>query len=223
MTPRHLLAAAALLLFALDLACAQAQPQTPNRPAGYGSLATHPVPAGAGGPGELDFCYRYSKRLWELTRGQPKDDATRQKLEAVIRQALSPEGAREDAADVGKYFAGTYKTNSAMAAARFYTCGAHLKLPIAPRHQASAELCFDGLTLPRVAADARAAGKSEEDELRDLRAGTPAKTHQLVEQAVRLVYQAKSDTEVEATIRKVFFTCFASLGDKPAKDGPARN
>lgn len=215
------LAAIALALFGLNLACAQAQ--SPGRPAGYGSLATYPVPGGTGGPGELDFCYRYSKRLWELTRGQPKDDATLQKLRGVIRQALSPEGASEDTADVEKYFAGVYKTNSAMAAARFYACGVRLKLPVEPRHQANAELCFDGLTLPRMAAEARAMGKGEEDTLRDLRAGTPPKSHVMVEQAVRLVYQAKNDTEVEGTIRRIFFTCFASLGDKQAQDGPARN
>lgn len=209
-------AAATLALFLL--ACvfnALAQPQ--GKPPGYGSIESRPVPAGAGGPGELEFCYRYSKRLWELARNQPKDAATREKLKQVIREALGQQGAAEDSAEIDRYFAGAYDSISAMAAARFYNCGVRLKLPINPPHRAAAERCFDALALPRYIVDQQSAGKGQSQTLRELRAATPPKRHAAIEEAVKLMYQSKTDVEADRAIRQIFFTCFASATEKPAK------
>ena len=94
---------AAALAFALGAGGAGAQEKPP---AGYGSIDSYPVPIGVGAADELDFCYRYSKRVWELVRGQPKDKATLDKLTAVAKQALGSKGAAEDTAELKKYFSG---------------------------------------------------------------------------------------------------------------------
>ncbi len=211
----RLIAAFVLLLSALALA----QAQTPPRPPGFGSIESYAVPAGSGGPNELDFCYRYSKRLWELARNQPKDAATQNKLKSVIREALGAQGAAEDSADIDKYFSGAYASISAMAASRFYNCGVRLKLPIAPPHRENAEHCFDALALPRYVADQKAAGKSESDALVELRAATPPKRHAAIEEAVKLIYRTSGDAGADQALRQVFFTCFAGATEKPAGKG----
>jgi hypothetical protein len=211
---RGLVAALAAALLALGSGLAVAQEKLPPE---YGSIDDYPVPIGAGSGAELDYCYRYSRRIWELVRGQEKNKAALDKLTGITKQALGAKGAAEDAAELKKYFSGVYKTRDEMAGVRFLACAKHLKLPVEERHRRAAELCFGVLSLPSYVAALKDSGRSSDQALETLKGANPPAAHAGIEATVKIVYSKASDEEVDGLLKDTFLGCVVRLGD--AKDG----
>ena len=188
-------------------ACAQ------DKPPAYGSIEGYPIPAGGGGGPELDFCYRYSKRIWEIVKGQPRNGAAFEKLSGVARQALGSQGASEDIAELEKYFSGSYQTKEEMAGARFYGCGMRLKLPLEERHKRNAALCFRSLNLPSYVADLKSNGQSAAQVQEALKAANPPAMHPAIESTVKLIYARTSDADVDGFLKDTFLACIVRLGE----------
>ena len=203
----------AVLVIALGAAAAGAQEKLPPE---YGSIDDYPVPIGAGSGAELDYCYRYSKRIWELVRGQERNKAALDKLTAIAKQSLGSNGAAEDTAELKKYFSSTYKTRDEMAGSRFYSCARHLKLPVEERHRRNAELCFGLLNLPSYVAALKASGRSSEQALETLKGANPPSAHARIEGTVKLVYAKDSDEEVEGLLKDAFVACLVRSGEAKA-------
>lgn len=205
--------AVAVLAFLLGAGHAGAQEKLPPE---YGSIDDYPVPIGAGSGAELDYCYRYSKRIWELVRGQERNKAALDKLTAIAKQSLGSNGAAEDTAELKKYFSSTYKTRDEMAGSRFYSCARHLKLPVEERHRRNAELCFGLLNLPSYVAALRASGRSSEQALELLKGANPPAAHTGIEATVKLVYAKDNDEDVEGLLKDAFLACFLQRGEDGA-------
>lgn len=184
-----------------------------EKPPTFGSIEGYPIPVSEGGGAELDYCYRYSKRVWELVDGQPRTSAGLEKIVPVIKQALGAQGAREDIGEVEQYFSGAYKTREEMAGSRFYRCGVQLKLPIEERHKHNAELCFRSLNLPSYVAALRSSGRPASEVRSALKASNPAAAHPAIETTVRLVYSKNSESEVDALLKDTFLTCVIRVGE----------
>ncbi len=202
-----------ILAFVLGAGCAAAQEKPP---ADYGSLESYPVPIGAGSAVELDYCYRYSKRIWELVRGQERNKVALDKLSAIAKQALGSKGAAEDIAEFRKYFAGTYKTSDEMAGARFYACAKHLKLPVEERHRRTAELCFGILNLPSYVAALKSGGQSSAKAEEVLKGANPPASHPGIEATVKLIYSKDGDDDVQDMLKDTFVACVVRSGDTKA-------
>lgn len=209
-----LLAATAIAMSLLGAGLAGAQEKLP---ADYGSLAGYPVPVGAGSGAELDYCYRYSRRVWELVRGQARNKAALDAVSGMARQALGSKGADEDVAEFRKYFGGTYKTRDEMAGARFYACARHLKLPVEERHRRNAELCFAVLNLPSYVAALKGNGRTSEQALETLKGANPSSAHPGIEATVKLLY-AKDEDEIDGLLKDTFLACLVKVGE----NGPAK-
>lgn len=208
----------ALVAILLGAGLAAAQEKLPPE---YGSIDDYPVPIGAGSAEELDFCYRYSKRIWELVRGQEKSKDALDKLTLIAKQSLGAKGAAEDTADLKKYFSGAYKTREEMAAARFVSCSRHLKLPIEERHRRSADLCFGILTLPSYVAALKINGRTRAQAEETLKGANPASAHPGIEATVKVIYSKDSDEEVEGLLKDTFLACFIRAAEaKPAAAKP---
>ncbi len=184
-----------------------------DKPPAYGSVQGYPVPAGAGGGAELEFCYRYSKRLWEIVKGQPRNMDSLEKLKPFIKQGLGSQGAAEDIADLEKYFSGEYKSSEEMAGLRFYSCGVRLKLPVEERHKTSVAACFRLLGLPSRVAAMKSSGQPEEQVLAELKAFNPPDAHPAIESTVRLIYATQSEAEVDRFIKDTFLGCIVRMGE----------
>jgi len=209
---RKLLAAIAVAMFLLGASLAGAQEKLP---ADYGSLEGYPVPIGAGSGAELDYCYRYSRRVWELVRGQARNKAALDTVSGMARQALGSRGAAEDIAEFKKYFAGTYKTRDEMAGTRFFACAKHLKLPVEERHRRNAELCFAVLTLPSYVAALKDSGRTSEQALETLKGANPPSAHPGIEATIKLIY-AKDEDEVDGLLKDTFVACLVKIGEAGA-------
>ena len=207
---RKLLAAFAAVMFLLGAGPAPAQEKLP---ADFGSLDGYPVPIGAGSGAELDYCYRYSRRVWELVRGQPRTKAALDQVSGMAKQALGSKGAAEDIVEFKKYFAGGYKTRDEMAGARFYTCARHLKLPVQERHRGIAELCFGVLNLPSYVAALKDSGRTSEQALATLKGANPASAHPGIEATVKLIYAKDSEDEVDGLLKDTFVACLVKAGE----------
>jgi len=207
---RTLLGAFALAAFLLGAGLAGAQEKLP---ADYGSLDGYPVPIGAGSGAELDYCYRYSRRIWELVRGQPRTKAALEQVSGMAKQALGAKAADEDIAEFKKYFAGTYKTRDEMAGTRFFACAKHLKLPVEERHRRSSELCFGVLNLPSYVAALKDSGRTSEQALATLKGANPASAHPGIEATVKLIYAKENDDEVDGLLKDTFVACLVKVGE----------
>jgi len=210
---RKLLPAVAIALFLLGTGGALAQEKLP---ADYGSLEGYPVPIGAGSRAELDYCYRYSRRVWELVRGQPRNKTALEQVSVMARQALGAKGAAEDIAEFKKYFGGTYKTRDEMAGSRFFACAKHLKLPVEERHRRNAEVCFGVLTLPSYVAALKDNGRTTEQALTTLKGANPPAAYPGIEATVKLVYAKENDDEVDALLKDTFLACLVRAGGEGA-------
>lgn len=193
-------------------------PAQEKPPAGYGSLESYPVPIGSGSAAELDYCYRYSKRIWELVRGQDRNKAALDKLSAIANQALGSNGAAEDIAELKKYFSSAYKTRDAMAGSRFFACAKHLKLPIEERHRGNAEICFTILNMPSYVAALKESGQSSAKAGEILKGANPPAAHAGIEGTIKLVYAKESDAEVQDMLKDTFVACMVqSAGARPGQ------
>jgi len=210
---RTLFAAIAAALFLLGAGLARAQEKLP---ADFGSLDGYPVPIGAGSGAELDYCYRYSRRIWELVRGQPRTKAALDQVSGMAKQALGARGAAEDIAEFKKYFAGTYKTRDEMAGTRFFACAKHLKLPVEERHRRNSELCFGVLNLPSYVAALKDSGRTSEQALTTLKGANPASAHPGIEATVKLIYAKESDEEIDGLLKDTFLACLVKIGEAGA-------
>jgi hypothetical protein len=184
-----------------------------ENPPAYGSLAGYPLPAGEGSGAELEFCYRYSKRVWEIVKGQPRNMASLEKLKPYIKQGLGSLGAAEDIADLEKYFSGDYKSSEEMAGLRFYNCAQRLKLPVEERHKNAVAYCFQALVLPSRVAALKSSGQPEEQVLAELKAFNPYAAHPAIESTVRRIYAKTSEAEVDRFIKDTFLGCIVRLGE----------
>ena len=205
--------ALAILAFVFGAGFAGAQDKPP---ADYGSLVSYPVPIGAGSAGELDYCFRYSKRIWELVRGQERNKGALDKLSAIAKQALGSKVAAEDIAELRKYFSGTYKTSEEMAGSRFYACAKHLKLPVEERHRRTSELCFGILNMPSYVAALKASGQSGAKAEEVLKGANPPAAHPGIEATVKLIYSKDSDDDVQDMLKDTFLACVVRSGDANA-------
>jgi hypothetical protein len=203
---------AAALAFALGAGRAGAQEKLP---ADFGSLDSYPVPIGAGSGAELDYCYRYSRRIWELVRGQPRNKVALEQVSTMAKQALGSKGAAEDLAEFRKYFGGTYKTRDEMAGLRFYSCAKHLKLPVEERHRRAAELCFGVLNLPSYVAALKESGRTSEQALETLKGTNPPSAHPGIEATVKLIY-TKDEDDVDGLLKDTFLACLVRAGAQGA-------
>ena len=197
------------------LLCASLAGAQEKLPADFGSLDGYPVPIGAGSGAELDYCYRYSRRVWELVRGQPRNKTALDQVSGMAKQALGSKGAAEDIAEFKKYFAGTYKTRDEMAGSRFFACAKHLKLPVEERHRRNAELCFGVLNLPSYVAALKGSGRSSEQALETLKGANPPSAHPGIEATVKLIY-AKDEDEVDGLLKDTFLACLVKIGEAGA-------
>lgn len=200
----------AMLACALGAGYAGAQDKPP---ADYGSLESYPVPIGAGSAVELDYCYRYSKRIWELVRGQERNKGALDKLSAIAKQALGSKGAAEDIAELKKYFSNAYKTRDEMAGSRFYACSKHLKLPVEERHRRNAELCFGILTLPSYVVALKASGRTSTQAEEMLKGANPPAAYPGIDATIKLFYSKDGDEEVEGLLKDTFVACVVRSGD----------
>jgi hypothetical protein len=208
---------AAGVLFAVLAGYAAQGASQSSRPDDHGSISSYPVPAGEAGGNELEYCYRYSKRVWELGYLLRDRQITYGKAKEVIESSLGRLGAAEDVADIDKLQSGEHGDPDQMAGARFYRCGRALRLPVEDRHQVNAAFCFRSLSLPRYVAIQMRLGKNSHQAEDLLKASNQSLNPTAIAGAVSLVYSRKSLAEVDGLFKDLFLTCIVRAGerDKP--------
>jgi len=186
----------------------------PSRPDDFGSISSYPVPAGEGGGNELEYCYRYSRRVWELGYLLRDKQITYEKAREVIASSLGKLGAAEDAAEIEKLRSSEYRDPDQLAGMRFYGCARTLKLPVEDRHRENAAFCFRSLSLPRYAAIQMRLGKTSSQAEESLKASNQSLEPQVIAGAVSLIYSKKSLAEVDGVFKDLFLTCIARAGER---------
>jgi len=212
--PAWKIAPAAGILFVLLAGYAAQGAEQPSRPDDFGSISSYPVPAGEGGGNELEYCYRYSRRVWELGYLLRDKQITYEKAREVIASSLGKLGVAEDATEIEKLRSGEYRDPDQMAGARFYGCARTLKLPVEDRHRENAAFCFRSLSLPRYAAIQMRLGKTSSQAEESLKASNQSLEPKVIAGAVSLIYSKKSLAEIDGVFKDLFLTCIARAGER---------
>jgi len=191
----------------------QPQPQQQARPPYYGALEAYPVPRRYGGPLEMDQCYFYGKRVWDMVQGRAMNSATVRQINAQLEATLGAQAVAEDKADLELYWNGATPNPEVMAGTRFYRCGARLKLPLKESHGQSGAQCYGGLRAPAQAASARKAGQNATQARAALKSANPAWLDADIAAAVSSIYaQPATVAATERLLKERFLGCMVKLG-----------
>ena len=207
-----------LLVLAITVAVVGCStPSTAPQPkaSSFGSLASYPVPKGEGGGPELEYCFYYSKRMWELTSLIRENQISLQKAQEVTRASLGSQAIEEDLADLGSFATGSSVTPEQMAGERFIRCSKTLRLPVEARHLPIAQSCFGLLRLPRYVYGLKAGGQTAAQVKTALLAANPPAAAKVIGSTIDDVYATPSVDGFNALNRTVFLSCIAAGGNPP--------
>lgn len=182
------------------------------KPDAYGSITSYAALKGEGGGNEMEYCFHYSKRIWELGSLIQSGRLSQQAAQERTHKSLGKLGAEEDDADIGKLISDEYKTAEEMAGNRFYRCGKTLRLPVEERHLAISASCFSLLKLPRYVADQRSRGRSLEQTRYALRQANNSVSLGLIDSVVSDVYASHSTDAINTLFRELFLSCLVAGG-----------
>lgn len=199
------------LLIALAAGCSSPPNAPQAKPPGFGSLADYPVPVGSGGGPELEYCFHYSKRLWELTSLLRENQITPQKARDVTKASLGSQAIEEDLLDLDQ-FSRESITPEALAGERFMRCAKVLHLPVEARHHAISQSCFGVLKVPRYVYGLKEQGKTIDQARATLLAANSLSTGRILGSIIDDVYASSGVDQFNGLSRRMFLSCVAAGG-----------
>lgn len=194
------------------LGCSIQSVQPHVKPDGYGSITTYVMEKSEGGGEEMEYCFHYSKRIWELGSLVQAKSLSLQAASDISHKNLGKLGAAEDVTDITRLSSGEYSTPEQMAGTRFFQCGKTLRLPVENRHLAVSESCFSLLKLPRYVDGQRSRGVSAEQTKVALREANRSLPGGLLTAVVDDVYKSRSVSQLNELYRTMFLSCLVAGG-----------